>query len=68
MSALCPAAAGRVYNLVGGEDVTIAEIAETVQELVGDVEVKRVTGRNGDFAGAQVSGDRAARGLYPVGA
>jgi UDP-glucose 4-epimerase len=61
--ALCPGAAGRVYNLVGTEDVTIAEIAETVRELVGDVQVKRVPGRNGDFAGAAVSGERAAREL-----
>jgi UDP-glucose 4-epimerase len=61
--ALCPAAADRVYNLVGDEDVTIAQIAQTVQDLVGDVEVKRIPGRNGDFAGAAVSGERAAREL-----
>ncbi|HEY7077385.1 MAG TPA: NAD-dependent epimerase/dehydratase family protein [Solirubrobacteraceae bacterium] len=63
VKALCPTAADRVYNLVGSEDVTIAEIAETVRELVGDVEIKRVPGRNGDFAGAAVSGERAAREL-----
>jgi UDP-glucose 4-epimerase len=61
--ALCPAAADRVYNLVGDEDVTIAQIAQTVRDLVGDVEVKRIPGRNGDFAGAAVSGDRAAQEL-----
>src|SRR5204863_2655854 len=61
--ALCPAAADRVYNLVGAEDVTIAQIAETIRELVGEVEIKRVPGRNGDFAGAAVSGERAAREL-----
>jgi UDP-glucose 4-epimerase len=61
--ALCPAAANRVYNLVGIEEVTVAEIAQTVRELVGNVEVKRVPGRNGDFAGAAVSGERAERDL-----
>jgi UDP-glucose 4-epimerase len=61
--ALCPRAANRVYNLVSERDVTIAEIAETVRELVGDVEIQRVPGRNGDFAGAAVSGERAAREL-----
>jgi UDP-glucose 4-epimerase len=61
--ALCPAAANRVYNLVGTEEVTIAEIAETVRDLVGDVEVEWVPGRNGDFAGAAISGERAAREL-----
>jgi UDP-glucose 4-epimerase len=63
VKALCPTAADRVYNLVGAEDVTIAQIAETVRELVGDVEIERIPGRNGDFAGAAVSGDRAAREL-----
>ena len=61
--ALAPVAADRVYNLVGSEDVTVAAIAETVRELLGDVEVVRVPGRTGDFGGAPVSGNRAARDL-----
>ena len=32
-----PAAAGRVYNLVGDESVTVREIADTVRELVAPV-------------------------------
>src|SRR5206468_1565078 len=35
----------------------------TVQELVGGVEIVNVPGRAGDFAGAPVSGARAAREL-----
>jgi hypothetical protein len=61
--ALAPAAANRTYNLVGGEDTTIAEIAETVGDLVGGVEIARAPGRAGDFAGAPISGARAAREL-----
>src|SRR5262245_17163491 len=61
--ALTPVAANRVYNLVGSEDVTIAEVAETVREIVGGVEVLRVPGRAADFGGAPVSGERAEREL-----
>ena len=57
--ALVPEAANRVYNLVGDTDGTIREIAETVRELVGDVEIVHGPGRSGDFAGAPVSGARA---------
>jgi UDP-glucose 4-epimerase len=56
-------AAGRTYNLVGDEDVSIKEIATTVCELVGDAEVVHVPGRNGDFRGVAVSGERAAAEL-----
>ena len=52
-------AAGRTYNLVGDEDVSIKEIATTVCELVGDAEVVHVPGRNGDFRGVSVSSERA---------
>ena len=56
---LVPEAAGRTYNLVGDEDVSIRQIAETVQQTVGDVEIESVPGRAGDFAGARVDGTRA---------
>jgi UDP-glucose 4-epimerase len=58
--ALAPVAANRTYNLVGGEDVTIRQVAEAVRAAVGDVVLEHVPGRNGDFAGAPVSGARAA--------
>ena len=61
--ALAPVAVNRVYNLVGAEDVTVAEVAGTVRELVGDVDIVRTRGRTGDFAGAPVSGARAEREL-----
>jgi UDP-glucose 4-epimerase len=58
--ALAPCAANRTYNLVGTEDVTIREIADAVRSVAGDVEVVHTPGRTGDFAGAPVSGERAA--------
>jgi UDP-glucose 4-epimerase len=61
--ALAPVAANRVYNVVGTEDVTIARIAQTVARIVGDVEIRTAPGRSGDFAGAPVSGARAAAEL-----
>jgi UDP-glucose 4-epimerase len=61
--ALEPVAANRTYNLVGSEDTTVAEIARTVRDLVGGVDVVVAPARAGDFAGAPVSGARAAREL-----
>src|SRR3954454_21089782 len=63
VSALAPEAANRVYNLVGDEDVSIAEVAETVRDTVGAVPVVDTPGRGVDFAGARVSGERAGREL-----
>ena len=61
--ALAPVAANRKYNLVGEEDVSVREIADAVRRAVGDVEIRHVPGRMGDFAGAPVSGQRAAEEL-----
>jgi UDP-glucose 4-epimerase len=61
--ALAPCAAGRTYNLVGDVDVSVREIAETVRDLVGEVEIAQGPGRAGDFVGVVVSGARAAREL-----
>jgi UDP-glucose 4-epimerase len=62
--ALTPAAANRVYNLVGEEDVSIRQIATTVSELVGDTAIEHTPARNGDFGGRiEISGERAASEL-----
>jgi UDP-glucose 4-epimerase len=61
--ALAPEAAGRIYNLVGEEDTSVSAIAEAVRDAVGDVEISYTPGRPGDFAGAQVSCERAASEL-----
>ncbi|MDX6680499.1 MAG: UDP-glucose 4-epimerase [Solirubrobacteraceae bacterium] len=61
--ALAPEASGRVYNLVGEEDTSVSAIAEAVRAAIGDVEITYTEGRAGDFAGAQVSCERAAAEL-----
>ncbi len=61
--ALRPEAAGRVYNLVGEEETSVRDIAEAVRKAVGDVPIVHTPGRAADFAGAMVSGERAAAEL-----
>ncbi len=65
---LVPQAIGRTYNLVGEESVTVRGIADTVRKLVGDVDIVHTPARTADFAGAEVSGARAATelGWYPA--
>jgi UDP-glucose 4-epimerase len=63
VEALRPEAANRVYNLAGTETTTIAEIAHTVKDLLGDVEIVHTEARAGDFGGKEVSSERALREL-----
>jgi len=56
-------ASGRVYNLASDETVTIKQIAETIQSLMGDVEIVHTPARPGDFGGKIVSSERAEREL-----
>ena len=43
--------------------MTIKQVAETVQRQVGETGIVHTPGRNGDFAGAEISNDRAGREL-----
>ncbi len=63
VAALDPVASGRVYNLVGAENTTVREIADTVSRVVRAVPIVHVEGRPGDIQGAEVSGERAEREL-----
>ncbi|HWF52772.1 MAG TPA: NAD-dependent epimerase/dehydratase family protein [Solirubrobacteraceae bacterium] len=56
-------AANRVYNLASNETVTIKQIAETVRDLMGEVEIVYTPARPGDFGGKVVSSERAEREL-----
>jgi UDP-glucose 4-epimerase len=60
---LGPQAGGRVYNLVGDESVTVRGIADAVGDLLGGVDIVHTRARAADFAGAEVSGARAAAEL-----
>ena len=55
-------AVNRVYNLASDETVTIKQIAETIKELMGDVEIVHTPARPGDFGGKIVSSERARAG------
>jgi UDP-glucose 4-epimerase len=61
--ALSDVATNRVYNLASDENVTIKQIAETVQELIGDVEIVHTPARPGDFGGKIVCSQRARHEL-----
>jgi UDP-glucose 4-epimerase len=63
VAALAPAAAGRVYNLVGDELVTVRQVADTVRALVADVPLEQVPDRPVDLTFGQASGARAAAEL-----
>jgi UDP-glucose 4-epimerase len=63
VAALAPAAANRVYNLVGRENTSVRAIARTVRDVVGDVAIVHVEGRAGDLRGGNVSGVRALEEL-----
>jgi UDP-glucose 4-epimerase len=62
-AAVARGAPNRVYNLAGDETVTIRELADIVSELVEDTEIVHTPGRNGDFGGAVISNERAAKEL-----
>ncbi len=61
--ALKPVAANRVYNLDGTRKISIREIAEAVQRLIGGVKIEYVPGRSGDFSGKEISSARAKNEL-----
>jgi UDP-glucose 4-epimerase len=62
-ASLVPAAANRVYNLVGRENTSVRAIARAVRDVVGDLPIVHIEGRAGDLRGGNISGERAAREL-----
>lgn len=61
--ALKPVAENRIYNLDGPEPITVAHIAKTIQEILGDVQIAQTPGRPGDFSGKKVKSLRAFQEL-----
>ena len=61
--ALQSIARNKIYNLDGKEKITIKQIAETIQKIIGDVKIEYVQGRLGDFSGKEVSSELAKRDL-----
>ncbi len=61
--ALREIAKNRIYNLEGTERISIKQIAETIQKVLGKVEIKYVEGRPGDFSGKEILANRAREEL-----
>jgi UDP-glucose 4-epimerase len=59
MLALKSIGKNKIYNLDGNEKVTIKQIAETVQKVIGNVKIEYVPARPGDFSGKEVSSQLA---------
>ena len=57
-------AAGQTYNLEGRRRITVLEVAEGIQRILGaGVKIEFVPERPGDFGGKDVSGEKACREL-----
>jgi len=61
--ALKTIAQNKIYNLDGTERVTIKQIAETIQKVLGNVKIEYVPARPGDFSGKEVSSQLAKNEL-----
>lgn len=61
--ALKEIAKDKIYNLEGSEKISIKQIAETVQKILGKVDIKYVEGRPGDFSGKEILATRAKKEL-----
>ncbi len=61
--AIKPVAKGKTYNLDGTERVSIRQIAETVQRVVGQANIEYGPARPGDFSGKVLSSRRALEEL-----
>jgi UDP-glucose 4-epimerase len=63
VKALRSTAKNRIYNLDGTERVTIKQIAQVVQKIIGNVEIEYIESRPGDFSGKNVCSKRAKEEL-----
>ncbi len=60
---LQPQAANRIYNLASQESVSILQVAQTVQSVLGAGEIVHTPARSGDFPGKEIATARAEREL-----
>ena len=61
--ALKPGAKNETYNLDGSEEISIRQLAETIQKILGNVTIEYTPARPGDFSGKQVSSEKASKEL-----
>lgn len=53
--ALKSIAKNKIYNLDGEERITIRQIAETIQKIIGNIKIEYKSARPGDFSGKEAS-------------
>ncbi len=53
----------KIYNLDGNDKITIKQIAESIQKILGNVRIEHIPGRPGDFSGKEVSCELARKEL-----
>jgi UDP-glucose 4-epimerase len=56
-------AENKIYNIDGQRPITVKEVAETVKKIIGDVGIRYIPARPGDFGGKKVSSLKAKREL-----
>jgi len=61
--ALKELAKNKIYNLEGKDKTSIKQLAETIQKILGNVEIKYVESRPGDFSGKEILTNRAKEEL-----
>ncbi len=61
--ALKSIARNKTYNLDGIEKISIKQIVETIQKIIGNVKIKYIPARTGDFSGKEVSSELAKKEL-----
>lgn len=61
--ALADIAENQIYNLEGPRPISVKEVAETIQKILGEVKIEYKPPRPGDYRGKVVSADKAERDL-----
>lgn len=56
-------AKNKIYNLDGKEKISIKQIAEIIQKIIGNVKIEYVPARSGDYSGKEVSSGLAKKEL-----
>lgn len=56
-------AKNKIYNLDGKEKITIKQVVETIQKILGKAEIEYIPARSGDFSGKEVSSGLAKKEL-----
>jgi len=63
VAALADVAENQIFNLEGPRPISVKEVAETIQKLLGGVRIEYKPPRPGDYRGKVVSSDKARRDL-----